>query len=127
MFEAHVSGDFIECVLAIGLPVFCCEAVGELRTVVGQQFDDPDRRSQLDPPLEVDDSFVGRVTVDVQNYSARDEVMGRETYGAYPISSLDQAAHQVTCRKPGYLTRSIGFLFFKNDGLGKSKLLVAIQ
>ena len=38
-----------EGVLATGLPVFCCEAAGDLRTVVGQQFDDPDRRVPLEP------------------------------------------------------------------------------
>lgn len=62
VFEAHVSGDFIECELATGLPVFCCEAVGELRTVVRQQFDDPDRRGQLEPahePAEAKVPFAG--------------------------------------------------------------------
>ena len=49
VFDAHAGADFIECVLPTGLPVFCCEAVGELRAVVGRQFDDPDRRGQLEP------------------------------------------------------------------------------
>ena len=49
VFDAHGGADFIEGVLATGLPVLCCEAVGELRTVVGQQFDDPGRRGQLEP------------------------------------------------------------------------------
>jgi len=46
VFNAHVGADFIEHVLATGLPVLCGEAVGELRTVVSQQFDDPRRRSR---------------------------------------------------------------------------------
>lgn len=111
----------------LGFPSFFCEEDGELRTVVGQKFDDPDRRSQLEPLLEVDHSFVGRVTVDVQNYSARDGVMCREICGAYPISSLDQAAHQMTGRKPRCLTRAIGILFFKNYGSRALTLLVAIH
>jgi hypothetical protein len=52
VFDAHAGADFIEGALANGLPVFCCEAVGELRTVVGQQLDDPDRRGQLQPAHE---------------------------------------------------------------------------
>ena len=49
VFHAHGGADFIECVLTPGLPVFCCEAVGELRAVVGQQFNDLNRRGQLEP------------------------------------------------------------------------------
>ena len=49
VLDAHAGADFIEGVLATGLPVFCGEAVGELRTVVSQQFDDPDRRGQFEP------------------------------------------------------------------------------
>jgi hypothetical protein len=52
VFDTHGGADFIEGVLATGLFVFCREAVGELRTVVGQQFDDPDRRGQLEPSHE---------------------------------------------------------------------------
>ena len=47
VFDAHGGADFVEGVLATGRPVFCGEAVGELRTVVGQKFDDPDRLGQL--------------------------------------------------------------------------------
>lgn len=90
MFDAQANADFIECVLATGLPVFCGEAVGELRTVVGQQFDDPDRRAQLEPAQ--------RSTPLLSVSSARDEAMGRGTDGSCPILSLGQA---VTRSQPG--------------------------
>lgn len=76
VFDALGGADFIEGVLATGLPVFCCEAVGELRTVVSQQFDDPDRRGQLEPAQEVDAAFIAHVTVDVQKDQARGAVNG---------------------------------------------------
>lgn len=49
VFDTHGGADFIKGVLATGLPVFCCEVVGELRAVVGQQFNDLDRRGPLEP------------------------------------------------------------------------------
>jgi hypothetical protein len=51
VLDTHGGADFIEGVLATRLPVLCCEAVGELRAVVGQQFDDPDWPDQLEPAL----------------------------------------------------------------------------
>ena len=33
VFDTHGGADFIEGMLATGLPVFCCGAVGELRTL----------------------------------------------------------------------------------------------
>ena len=53
MLDTHDGADFIEGVLATRLPVLCCEAVSELRAVVGQQFDDPDWPDQLEPALAI--------------------------------------------------------------------------
>ena len=43
--------NWIKSSLATGLPVFCCETVGELRTVVTQQFDDLDRWGLVRPSV----------------------------------------------------------------------------
>ena len=62
VFDAHAGADFIEGEQATGLSVFWCEAVSELRTVGGQQFDDPDWRGQLEPthePAEAKVPFAG--------------------------------------------------------------------
>lgn len=99
-----------------------CEAFGELRAVVGQQFDYPDRRGQLEPAQ--------RSTLPLSVSSARDEVIGRGTDGSCPISSLDQATTRSHTKSlaghPG-LNPIIGSSSFKNHGSGESKLLVAIQ
>lgn len=60
--------------LATRLPAFCCEAVGELRTVVGQQFDDSGSRGQLEPAQ--------RSTLLLSVGSACDEVIGRGSDGS---------------------------------------------
>lgn len=49
VFDAYADVDFIEGVPATTLPAFGGDAIGGLRTVVGQQFDDPGRRGQLEP------------------------------------------------------------------------------
>ncbi len=82
VFDTLGGADFIEGVPATGLPVFCCEAVVELRAVVGQQFNDLDRRGQLEPAQEVDAAFVCHVTVDVQEHPARGAVNGHEQIAA---------------------------------------------
>jgi hypothetical protein len=69
VFDAHGGADLIEGVLTAGRPVLCGEAVGELRTVASQQFDDPDRRGQLEPAQ--------RSTLLLSVSSARDGAMGR--------------------------------------------------
>ena len=49
VFDAYAGVDFIEGVPATTLPAFGGDAIGGMRTVVGQQFDDPGRRGQLEP------------------------------------------------------------------------------
>ena len=91
VLDAHAGADFIEGVLATGRPVFCGEAVGELRAVVCQQFDYPDRRGQLEPAQ--------RSTPLLSVSSARDEAMGRGTDGSFPILSLGQAVARSHTRR----------------------------
>ena len=104
MLDAHAGADFIEGMQATGLPVFWCETVSELRTVVGQQFDDPGRRGQLEPAQ--------RSTLLLSVSSARDEVIARgQTARADLIirSGSHETAHQDSDWTPSPLTRSIGF------------------
>lgn len=60
------------------LPVLDSEAVGELRTVVGQHFDDLDRRSQLRSVQEVNAVFIAHVTADVQEHPACGAINGHK-------------------------------------------------
>jgi len=92
-----------EGVLAAALPVFCCEAVGELRTVVGQQFDDPDRRDQLEPAQEVDNAFVTRVTVDVQEHPARGAVNDHEQIAARALVQYLRQVFDVDVNKAEFV------------------------
>ena len=106
VFHAHGGADFIEGVLATGLPVFCCEAVGELRTVVSQQFDDPDRRGQLAPAQ--------RSTLLLSVSSARDGVKGRGQTGHARTRRWirqHEIVHQVLGRTPMSNTVHRFFIF----------------
>ena len=103
MFDAHGGADFIEGVLATGLPVLCCEAVGELRAVVGQQFNDLDRRGQLEPAQEVDAAFVCHVTVDMQEYPTRGAVDGHEQIAARGFVWHLRQVFDVDVNKAGFV------------------------
>ena len=107
MFDTHGGADFIEGVLATTLPLSCGEEVGQLRAAVGRQFDDPDRRGQLDPAQ--------RSTLLLSVGWARDGVMGRGTDRRRPISSLDQAVTRSQARSlagcPGPKTIHRFFIF----------------
>ena len=103
VFDTHGGADFIEGVLATGLPVLCCEAVGELRTVVSQQFDDPDRRGQLEPAQEVDAAFVCHVTVDMQEHPTRGAVDGNEQIAARGFVWHLRQVFDVDVNKAGFV------------------------
>ena len=103
VFDAHGGADFIEGVLATGLPVLCCEAVGELRAVVGQQFNDLDRRGQLEPAQEVDAAFVCHVTVDMQEHPTRGAVDGHEQIAARGFVWHLRQVFDVDVNKAGFV------------------------
>jgi hypothetical protein len=122
VFDAHGGADFIEGVLATGLPVFCCEAVGELRTVVGWHFDDPDRRGQLEPAQ--------RSTLLLSVSSARHGVMGRGHTARARSRRWTRQRRDHTSevwQDTQALTRSIRFSSSENHGSGESKLLLPIH
>lgn len=103
MFDAHVGANLIEGVLAAGLPVFCGESVGELRAVVGQQFDDLDWRGQLEPTQEINAAFVAHVTVDVQEYPASGAVNGHEQTAARGFAWHLRQVFDVDVNKAGFV------------------------
>lgn len=76
MLDGHAGTDFVEGMLATRLVVRGRDPVGELRTVVGQDFGDLNRRRQLEPAQKIDAAAVGHVAVDVQEHPARGAVNG---------------------------------------------------
>lgn len=105
VFDALGNVDFIEGVPATTLPLSCGEAVGELRTVVSQQFDDPDRRGQLESAQ--------RSTLLLSVTSARDGVMSRADRRLVPDLADGSGSYEIAHLEPGRtpmpVTRSIGF------------------
>lgn len=107
MFDAHASTDFTEGVLAAGLPVCCGEAASDLRTVVGQQFDDPNRRGQLEPAQ--------RSTLLLLVRSTRDGVLGRRQTARVDLV-VGSGSDEIAAPVPGTTPKSqhsIGFHRFK--------------
>lgn len=107
VFDTHGGADFIESVLATGLPVLCCEAVGKLRTVVGQQFDDPDPRGQLEPAQ--------RSTLLLLARSTRDGVLGRRQTARFDLV-VGSGSDEIAAPVPGTTPKSqhsMGFHRFK--------------
>lgn len=67
MLDGHAGTDFVEGMLATRLVVRGREPVGELRTVVGKDFGELNRRRQLEPVRKIDAAAVGHVAVDCRN------------------------------------------------------------
>lgn len=78
MFDGGIGTCNVELVHAARLLVFRGESVGELRTVVGQDLADLDRRPLLQAVQEVDAAGIGHVAVDVHKDPARGAVDGHE-------------------------------------------------
>ena len=120
VFNTHALADLVEYVLAAGLLVFAGEAVRELRAIVGQDFDDLDRRGILQAAQEIDAAGVTHVVVDVQEHPARGAVNGHEQITARRFIRHVWTADQVKVETERPDGSRQTFTFVQRDGYVES-------